>query len=426
MGIAGKASRKGAALLAAGALAAGATATAAAAPSAFAAGKSGKGTLTLMSMTATPVTGADTTLGLKAYVAGVNAHGGIDGYQLKAEFCFVGPNLGDESPNLSETCAHKAVSDHVTAVVGTFNLYDNISIPILQKAGIPVIGNFPYGPTDFASSWSHPLLSSAAVLIAGSAEELVQAGGCKTLGYIGTQGTPTTPLAEAAVSAVAKSQKVKFVRPQEVPATEGDFSPAVTTLQSEGADCIVEDLHTSQLTQPFVNAVRQNPAIKHVSMVATGLPESVIKAMGSAANGIYAVQSANEQALVNNSKPGPINAVEKRMLSDFAKYEPAATGQSELPYPGWEGGYAFGQVLDKVVKSHRPVTPASIAEAVSTMTVTPGVFLPSNFAQPGPVAGEPQIHATAVNFLRVEGGSLTAVDLKNHNVGQILAKYPKG
>ena len=113
-----------------------------------------KGTLTIMTMSGSPVVGADTTLGLQSYIKGVDVQGGVDGYQLKYAyaFCSLGPSLAAESANLSATCAHEAVSDHVAAVVGAFDEYDAEAFPILQAAGIPEIGNFPEGTIDYTSN----------------------------------------------------------------------------------------------------------------------------------------------------------------------------------------------------------------------------------------------------------------------------------
>ncbi|MBO0692694.1 MAG: ABC transporter substrate-binding protein [Acidimicrobiaceae bacterium] len=375
-----------------------------------------------MTFNGSPTPGLDATLGLQAFVKSVDARGGIDGYKLVYKFCSLGPSLQSESPNLSATCAHEAVSNHVTAVVGTFDAFDNVAMPILQAAGIPEIGNFPESDIDFTSKWSTPLLASTEVLSAGAAQELIQVAHCKTIGYIALQGAPTEPESARGITAVAKAFNVKFPAPQLVPSTVSDYGPAVTTLKSKGVDCLVDGFQSPQDTQPLARAVSQ-AGIAHLGMISTNVPTTVLKAMGSAANGIYAIESSNQDALVNNFHPGKINAAERQMLSDFKKYEPAAMTMNPLNYPDWGAGQIFAQVLRAIVAKHEPVNHANIEKTVNSITVNPGVFPPSNFSKPGPVPGEPRVHATTLNYLKIINDTLTPLDRKNHNVGPALLKF---
>jgi ABC-type branched-subunit amino acid transport system substrate-binding protein len=384
-------------------------------------------TLTVMTMSGSPVPGLDTTLGLQAYIKSVDAKGGVSGYQLKYEFCSLGASLQTESPNLASTCAHEAVSQHVFAVLGTFDLYDSAAVPILQKGGIPLVGNFPYGTTDFTNPWSAPFLATTKVLIGGVAQELIEVGKCKSLAILDSQADPNETDDVHAVSAVAKSLNAKVVSPQLVSTTQTDLGPSIATLQSEGADCIVDAMNNPEFMQPMVTAVAQTPSIKHVGVVAADLPTTVIKAIGSSATGLYGIQSANALALSANANPGKTNAVEKQMLSDLNKYEPDAIPMNALNYPSWESGYVFSQILASLVKQDKPVTQANVHTMLNTTTLVPGIFEPSiNFSKPGPVAGEPRVHATELNYLIVKDGHFVPVDLGTHDVGPALSKYPNG
>jgi hypothetical protein len=384
-------------------------------------------TLTVMTMSGSPVPGVDTTLGLQAYIKSIDARGGVAGYQLKYAFCSLGTTLQTESPNQAATCAHEAVSQHVFAVLGTFNLFGNATIPILQQNAVPLVGNFPFGTTDFTSTWSTPFLATSKVLNGGVASELIQVGGCKTLAMIDAEGDPTATDVSHAISAVAKSLGAKVVSPQYVSTTQSDLDPAVATLQSEGADCIIDAFTNPQTMQPLVTAISQSPSIKHLGVVAAAVPSTVIKAIGSSANGVLAIQSANALALSSNADPGKTNAVEKQMLSDLNKYEPSAIPMNALNYPSWESGYVFSQVLTNLVKQHEAVTQANFEKLLSSSTLVPGIFQPSiNFSKPGPVSGEPRVHATQLNYLIVKNGQYVPVDLGTHDVGPALSKYPNG
>jgi ABC-type branched-subunit amino acid transport system substrate-binding protein len=387
---------------------------------------SGK-TLTVMTMSASPSPGLDTTLGLQAYVKQVDASGGLDGYQLKYSFCSLGTTLETESPNEASTCAHEAVSDHVFAVLGTFDDFDSVALPILQQGGVPLVGEFPYGTIDFTSPWSTPLVATSKVLFGGVAQELVKVGGCKSLALLDSQGDPNETDDVTAVGAVAKSLGVKVVSPQLVPSTQTDLGPSVATLQSEGADCIIDAINDPDYVQPLITAVQQTPSIKHIGVVAAAVPSTVIKSIGSSANGILAIQSANALALSSNTDPGKTNTVEKQMLSDLTKYEPSAIPMNALNYPSWESGYVFSQVLGQMVAKHTPVTSANFEKQLNAMTLVPGIFQPSiNFSKVGPVSGEPRVHATDLNYLIVKNGQYVPVNTGVYNVGPALSKYPNG
>jgi hypothetical protein len=66
---------------------------------------------------------------------------------------------------------------------------------------------------------------------------------------------------------------------------------------------------------------------------------------------------------------------------------------------------------------------ANIERTINTITLNPGVFPPSNFSKPGPVPGEPRVHATTLNYLHIVSDTLTPVDTLNHNVGPALARF---
>jgi ABC-type branched-subunit amino acid transport system substrate-binding protein len=384
-------------------------------------------TLTVMTMSASPSPGLDTTLGLQAYVKRVDASGGVSGYTLKYDFCSLGTTLETESPNQASTCAHEAVSDHVFAVLGTFDDFDSVAVPILQQGGIPLVGEFPYGTIDFTSPWSTPLVATTKVLFGGVAQELVKVGGCKSLAILDSQGDPNETDDVHAVGAVAKALGVKVVSPQLVSTTQTDLGPAVATLQSEGADCIIDAINNPEFMAPLVTAVQQTPSIKHIGVVAAAVPSTVVKAIGSPANGLLAIQSANALALSSNVDPGATNAVEKQMLSDLTKYEPSALPMNALNYPSWESGYVFSQVLAQLVAKNTTVTSANFEKHLNSMTLVPGIFEPSiNFSKVGPVSGEPRVHATDLNYLVVKNGQYVPVNTGVYNVGPALSKYPNG
>jgi branched-chain amino acid transport system substrate-binding protein len=97
---------------------------------------------------ANPITGAEATYGVSDLnavnmaAASINAHGGVDGHQIKIISCDT-----KADPATGIACAHLFVSDNVNAVIGFFN--SDISIPasgILHSAGIPMVSGASTNP----------------------------------------------------------------------------------------------------------------------------------------------------------------------------------------------------------------------------------------------------------------------------------------
>jgi ABC-type branched-subunit amino acid transport system substrate-binding protein len=76
-----------------------------------------------------------------AAARGMNRAGGLHGHPIGVEFC-------DDKfdPNQSATCARQMINDGVIALIGGNSSFDGVSQPILEAAGIPMIGISPITP----------------------------------------------------------------------------------------------------------------------------------------------------------------------------------------------------------------------------------------------------------------------------------------
>ena len=97
----------------------------------------------------------------KAAAKEINAAGGVNGQEITILSC---NTQGD--PNVSASCARKAVSERVSAVVGMLSLTSSSIMPILEAAKIPSIGTTDINPVDHTSPVSFPFNSSAVNLVA--------------------------------------------------------------------------------------------------------------------------------------------------------------------------------------------------------------------------------------------------------------------
>jgi ABC-type branched-chain amino acid transport systems, periplasmic component len=95
----------------------------------------------------------DVEAGARAAVDAVNKAGGVNGQPVEFFFC----NTRGEV-NQAVACARQADEEGVDAVVGRVDVYSTQTLPVLEKAKIPDIGNVSTGAeVDFTSTDTFPL-----------------------------------------------------------------------------------------------------------------------------------------------------------------------------------------------------------------------------------------------------------------------------
>ncbi|MFF4352107.1 ABC transporter substrate-binding protein [Streptomyces sp. NPDC001530] len=103
----------------------------------------------------------------KAYARWVNAHGGINGHQLKVLTCNDHNDYVDAAK-----CAQRAVDEDVVAVVGSYSQHGRTFLAPLESAGIPYIGGYGVTDDEFTSPLSYPINGGEPALLAGLGEQL--------------------------------------------------------------------------------------------------------------------------------------------------------------------------------------------------------------------------------------------------------------
>jgi ABC-type branched-subunit amino acid transport system substrate-binding protein len=359
---------------------------------------------------------------LQAYFSYVNAHGGVDGHKINMTECYAGTLLAS-SPNQATTCAQQAVSNHVLALVGDFNDFDSNILPIVAPAHIADFGDFPLSQIDNTSKDSYPLLTGSALFASGVGTMLVQEGHCKVVGTIVISGTPTETTVVNAVSSGVKFAGGKVVSPVLVAATETDFAPAVATLESEGANCIADELGT---TGGVALATAVSQSGEHVIIGSTGPAYSpaAISALGPLANGILLDQTAQELAQVTDA--GYHTPGEKLFYQIMQQYDPGNIPLGNSEWPCYESAAASVLVLKYMVSHGISLTPANFQKAIPKVNLVTGFFAPVSFASNGPVKSLPRDHAVSVNYLQVENDTIVPITHRNYNAALALVKYPNG
>jgi ABC-type branched-subunit amino acid transport system substrate-binding protein len=297
-----------------------------------------------------------------------NAKGGINGHPVDVIGCD-----DQNDANVAAACARQAVSSHVAALVGVFTLQPAAIYPIIEKAGIPNVGNYQIGAGDYTSPTSWPIVAPGDVQSAAAGAYLVKHDNCKQVGYLGLDIGAPTQSAIANVKRGVESAGGTFVGSElySFSSPPGDFSPfAAAGLKKATCNFVSGGTPIDQLV---IALYQQNPNI-HLAAIDTGLPPDWAKAMGPAAAVLTQIASLPP---TTSTAPG---------VQDYVNEMKAQNPGSALNFfsiLAWASWYAFYNVAATI---HGDVTAASMTAALTTSSAvqTNGMLPPVDFTKPIP------------------------------------------
>lgn len=339
--------------------------------------------------------------GAKAAALGINAKGGINGHPVQIITCDV-----HDSPTQELACAQKAISSHVTAVVGSLFETGAQAIPALQQAGIPIIGGLGvYTPDEFTNPDSYPLMGGA-VTTYPAIPYLLARQGLKRLAVVVFSG------AGEGLATLIKAQTERagmtYAGTVNVPLTATDYSPYAQALQSLNPDVTVQVLSTTGSAQ-IMQAGKTLGLRSAWANQTLNIDVSNLNTFGSLANGMY-ITSSFPPATANNIKGiaafnSEMNAASKAHVSDTG----SRTAQA---ITSWLAVHAVATVA-KGTKGM--LTSSALLAAMKTKKIVsvegligwqPNASGPSAF---------PRIANSNVYLERVVNGKLTLVSTKPAN-----------
>ncbi|HEY1831383.1 MAG TPA: ABC transporter substrate-binding protein [Acidimicrobiales bacterium] len=239
-----------------------------------------------------------------ARVSVVNASGGVNGHRISVVYC---DDQGDV--NDAATCAREAVSDHVVAVIDPYTQYANAITAILAPAKIAFVGDELISSADGTSPVAFPVDNVQLAQVA-AAQQLVK-DGCHKIGYL-FLNVPPTEESYALVSKALDSSSTTVI-PDEVDATTTDWSPAVESLFSKGAQCLGGSIAYPQSVQVLTAIQQIKPGTKYSS---TQPPVGSDVKQAFFDNTVFA-----QSAVATNTTSDPDV---KLFLKEMAKYAPKA------------------------------------------------------------------------------------------------------
>lgn len=225
----------------------------------------------------------------KAYVATVNAQGGVDGHKIDVIYC------DDKSdPNQTAACARQAVQNHVIADVGfTYNGDD--LVPTLEKAGIPWIPTTAGSNSENTLSNSFPVTASYQATVGNG---LVTAANCNKPQMLSAQFAGAAfilQLTQVGTKSGGKPNLITKANYTTYPATTTDFAPIVAAAMAKHPDCLVLPVDEPSAIG-IANALRQaNQHVKIIGDAGTTVTANVIKQAGAATvNGAWLVNPVSD------------------------------------------------------------------------------------------------------------------------------------
>jgi ABC-type branched-subunit amino acid transport system substrate-binding protein len=327
---------------------------------------------------------------VKAAATVQNRAGGINGHRIIALSC----NTQDD-PNVAETCARTAVSDHVVAIVGCYDRFDANSFPVLQAAHIPAIGCGVVTATDTSSPVSFPVLSGAQSIYVADGY-LAAKTGCKHLSIAAIAVAAVAPLT-AFIEDGWESQGKTAAPITQIPVASPDITAAVSSATT-GADCVSFVAPGTTVLQFMTTAAQLGASFKVVSVPSQVTPQ-VIAQVGSALNGA-----------VMAGWFAPLSAPGWSAFKAAAKVAGTTFDETQQIYQGsWVAFQAFTAVAKQLPKISGPALIKKMnATAQLSIPIAKGVAVPVQWAHKF-VASMPRLFSRSVFFSVVENGTYVEI-----------------
>jgi len=217
--------------------------------------------------------------GARAAVQYINEElGGVDGHPLEIEVCAT-----DGTPATAQTCAQEMVSyDPSFVTTGTTYSMD-VAYPVLEAAGIPVLGGTPTAGTDFAAPQARYWIGGTVSIVVSAAGYIIDympdVDNVGILVFNLPSGQAAIPLVQGPLEAAGKTVQVV-----QVPTTATDMLSPYTSLVDGGAEVVVALLLDQQCIALAQAAQSQNSDVTFLTQPGC-YSEQIVQQAGGAMDG---------------------------------------------------------------------------------------------------------------------------------------------
>ncbi|WP_405005824.1 ABC transporter substrate-binding protein [Kitasatospora purpeofusca] len=328
----------------------------------------------------------------------LNVKGGLGGRRLNVITC----NEHNTSDG-ARACAQQAVDAKAVAVLGSYSQFGDDFMPVLERAGIPLVGGYGLSQPEFSSPLSYPVGGGMPALIGGSGRQLVEAG-CKAVSLI----RPDTPAGDNLLGYLGNALKPAGIKLLDVKAPEksNDYSPVVRKAigTDQVGNCVTSALG-AEPTGNLLDAFRRTGAKNtKIASVIGSVQQSVVDSTGGDSGplsgafvtGWYPPESAKIW-----------DGLRTVIRADSGRHIDAADPGVQTTWVAYE---VFKQVSERLTAAGQPVT----SKAVTTLLdggepIDVGLTPPLNWATTNmlPSTESPRLVNTWVTFQVVKGGQMT-------------------
>ncbi|HEY4098072.1 MAG TPA: ABC transporter substrate-binding protein, partial [Baekduia sp.] len=327
---------------------------------------------------------------MKAAIKKINDAGGVNGHKIELTVC-----NDQASPEIAAQCARKAISDKFAAVLGSYSVQSTSFLPILEAGNVPYVGADATNSLEGNSKVSFPLESQYQLYASmGYAAGFDKT--CKVAGLITEDYGASTKVEDeyAAKGFAAASGGGKLAKIVDTGQGAADYAPAIASLLSAGAKCIISPMPPTELPKVMASVHQSSAPKTPVSVTAASLPASVQKQLGDDANGMMVGSAAYSTGATGNAD---IDGV----ISEIHALDPKADINSFSIE-----GYAAVQIL-----AHAMGTISGDVDASSTLAAMQKVDNfetkiepPYSTTKPGPLKGLPRIYGMGVVVYKIADG----------------------
>lgn len=342
---------------------------------------------TFSSATGQGLTAPEAHSGAQAAVDVINAAGGVNGHQLKLDFCDT-----KFDPNQEAACARQMVTDKVSVVVGPQLFFAQNSLPILQRGNVPVLASNGLSPAELQSPVVFPL-GGIPGWYYGTVAMMKQAG-VKRISVLANNNVASQFAIQTVLDA-ANAAGLTLTNKVSVDPTTTDFASAAAQATKDNPDGIVVAM-APQAALPAIQAVRASGYKGIIGSITDVVSQKSVTALGSNAEGMLLTSLLALPTDPNNASSVDFNTT-------MAKYAPGArlNGLSYLPWTAV-------QLFAKIVAGSDKFDPASVLTLLKAMPKTDLAAVGSYQVQgvKSPLSKLPQLFHPQVQRAIVKNGQI--------------------
>ena len=288
--------------------------------------------------------------GVVAAVDAFNASGGVQGRQIHLITCDT-----KFSAAAASQCVANAKSEGVVAAIPSVSLVDNVTTPLLEQQGIPIIGSDPSTPQAEYSRTTACFLPGPFVDYPALAHFMAKAG-VKSLSALLPAGVAGENVLEAGTDIQAKSDGATIHAWLQASPTTADFAPIAAQAVEAGEDGFIGGVGGPAIDALFSSVLGAKPSIK------LGGPGYIIQG-GPSVDGAL-VSLGAKGTIVSGYTVFPTDTsvpAVKLFDAEIAKVNPADK-YIEVSFMTWIDAYGGTQIL-KSMKSG-PINAKTITSAM--------------------------------------------------------------